>query len=133
MHPGLAEQTERAPRFSLEGQTRWAKCVKNYDGDSIHIVMHFNGGFTRFPCRLKGIDTAELRSSNSAEKAHAKKARDYLHKRIVNRIVLVHCGAWDKYGRLLVTVFMPNDTDGDSDTHQSGPCVLMHKRQRRTR
>ena len=109
MHAALNEQTANVVRFSLEGQVHWAKCVKTYDGDSIHIVIHFKGGFARFPCRLEGIDTAELRSNNDAERAHAEKARDYLRSRVGGRIVLVHCGGWDKYGRLLVTVFVPND------------------------
>ena len=111
MHPDLAKQTERVSLFTLDGQTSWAKCVGYYDGDSIHIVMLFNGHFTRFRCRLKGIDTAELRSKDAAEKTHAKKARDYLKDRIVGQIVLVRCGRWDKYGRLLVTVFLPNNAD----------------------
>ena len=101
----LAEQTLDIPLFTLKGQIHTAKCVKCYDADTIHVVFSLHGAFTRFRCRLKGIDTAELRSKNSHEKACAKESRDYLKTIIMNKIVTIHCFEFDKYGRLFVDVY----------------------------
>ena len=101
----LSEQSLDTPLFTLNGQIYPAKCVKCYDADTIHVVILLHGTYTRFRCRLKGIDTAELRSKNKEEKAHAKQARDYLKTLILNKLVTIRCYDFDKYGRLLVDVF----------------------------
>ena len=115
----LQQQTLHTPLFSLSGQTHWAKCVKCYDADSIHIVILFQNKFVRFRCRLQGIDTAELRSKNSKERSHAAHARDWLVDTIYNRLIVVTCGDFDKYGRLLVTVHLPESIT-QTDQHVGG-------------
>lgn len=60
-----------------------AQCVKCYDADSIHAVIHFHGTPTRFRCRLLGIDTPEIRSKDPAERTHARAARDFLREGIL--------------------------------------------------
>ena len=108
----LAQQTlGTAPLFTLQGQSYWAKCVKCYDADTIHIVFNYKGEFVRFRCRLAGIDTAEMRSANDAEKQHAIAARDWVRRTILGGIIFVRCGAFDKYGRLLVDVHVPDGGD----------------------
>lgn len=116
----LAEQTLDTPLFTLNGQIHTAKCVKCYDADSIHVVIALHGTFTRFRCRLKGIDTAELRSKNSHEKTYAKESRDYLKTIIMNKIVTIHCYEFDKYGRLLVDVYY----------HDSNHAQAQHSKQK---
>ena len=106
----LAEQTLDTPLFTLNGQIHQAKCVKCYDADTIHVVIALHGVYTRFRCRLKGVDTAELRSKNSEEKAHAKAARDYVKSIILDKVITIHCYEFDKYGRLLVDVFTDNSS-----------------------
>lgn len=103
----LHHQTLDTPLFTLNGQTHWAKCVKCYDADTIHIVVRFNDTYVRFRCRLQGIDTAELRSKDADEKKHARIARDWLTELILNKLIVVRCGTFDKYGRVLVNVFVP--------------------------
>ena len=66
------------PLFTLEGRNCKAKCVKCYDADTIHIVIYYGNQLQRFVCRLLGIDSAEIKTSNLLEKEHAIKARDYL-------------------------------------------------------
>ena len=105
----LAEQTLATPLFTLNGRTYPAKCVKCYDADSIHVVVLLHGAYTRFRCRLKGIDTAELRSKDNDEKAHAVQARDYLKTLIMDKLIVINCYEFDKYGRLLVDVFVDRD------------------------
>lgn len=103
----LQQQTIDTPLFTLNGQIHLAKCVKCYDADSIHIVIRFNNVFARFRCRLLGIDTPELRSKNAEEKKHAQVARDWLSHLILNKLIVVQCGDFDKYGRVLVSVYIP--------------------------
>ncbi len=101
----LVGQSLKTEKYTLDGEYYLAKCVKCYDADTIHIVIKLNQKFTRFVCRLQKIDTPELRTKCLKEKAAAKSARDYLKGLILDQIILVKCGPFDKYGRLLVDVF----------------------------
>lgn len=87
------------PKFTIDGQTFISKCVKVYDGDTIHVVFEFYGKFTRFVCRLKGINTAEMNTDEG------KKARDILANKILNKLIYVQCSGFGKYGRLLGTIY----------------------------
>ena len=95
----------QTPLFTLSGLHTDVKCVKCYDADTIHIVIHLNNSLQRFVCRLVGIDSAEIKSKNAKEKEAAIKARDYLKDMILDKIINVECGKFDKYGRLLITIF----------------------------
>ena len=94
-----AECKAFVPQFSR------AKCVRVYDGDTVHMGVYMDGyGATRFTCRLLGIDTPELRSKNKGEKTLAKIAREEVKSHILNRVVDVTINGVDKYGRLLTRV-----------------------------
>lgn len=101
----LIDQTMATPLFSLNGRNFAAKCLKVYDGDTCHMVINFNNEFHRFRCRLNGIDTAEIKSKDIEEKAKAQDAKKYLSDLILDKIVTIQCGNFDKYGRLLVDIF----------------------------
>lgn len=92
--------------FSLNGMICDAKVVKVYDGDTITLIFKLFDNYYKWSCRLDGIDTPELKSKNTDEKNAAIKARDFLSEKILNKIVKVHCGNFDKYGRLLGTIFL---------------------------
>lgn len=92
-------------KFSLEGEIYFARVVKVYDGDSITVVFKYNGVYRKWTCRMSGIDTPELRNSCVGEKQEAIKARDFLRALILDKVVEIRCGDFDKYGRLLVTVY----------------------------
>lgn len=102
----LNECNHKTPKFTLEGLTATAKCVRCYDADTVHLVFGVPGTDTlyKWNCRLLGIDSAEIRSKNLSEKAYAIKARDYLRGLIMDQIVQVTCEKFDKYGRVLVTI-----------------------------
>lgn len=95
-------------KFSLEDQVFDAKVIKVYDGDTVTVVFKFNGEYYKWLCRLDGIDTPELKTSIKEEKQEAVKARDFLIEKIFNKIVQIHCGDFDKYGRLLCKIFYEN-------------------------
>ena len=101
-----------APEFSLEGKIIEAKVVSVYDGDSVKCVFPLNDKLYKWTCRLSGIDTPELRTRNKVEKEFGYEVRDYLRKKILNKVVTLECGEFDKYGRLLAKI----KCDGDKCT-----------------
>ena len=92
-------------KFSLDGMTFNARVIGVYDGDTITVIFNFKGELSRWSCRLAGIDTPELKTKNEKEKIAAIKARDFLRECVLDKVVKIECGEFDKYGRLLVTVF----------------------------
>lgn len=102
------EITDKTSMFTLEGQTIRGKCVSVYDGDTIKCVFPIpntsDNRLYKWNCRLGRVDTPELRTKNQKEKEFGKKVRDNLRSQILNKIVELKCGEFDKYGRLLVEV-----------------------------
>ena len=42
--------TLKTPLFGLKGKTKWAKVVKVYDGDTIHVVFYLGFKLYRWKC-----------------------------------------------------------------------------------
>ena len=83
--------------------------IKVYDGDTITIAAklpYYRSELYRFSVRLKGIDTPEIKSNNEHEKILAKKARDYLSNKILNKKVVLKNVSTEKYGRILADVYL---------------------------
>lgn len=99
----------KVKHFSLKDMILDAKVASVYDGDTITIICKVFDNFYKWNCRLDGIDTPEMKSKNADEKKAAIIARDYLRELILNEVVSVTCGDFDKYGRLLVNVFYNNE------------------------
>ena len=104
----LEQFNDKTPSLSLNGITTLAKCTKCYDADTVHLVIPYNNGYYRWTCRLEEIDSAEIKSKNKEERIYAMRARDYLKNLILDKIVNVKCGKFDKYGRLLVYISINN-------------------------
>ena len=90
---------------------RYGRVVKVYDGDTITIgarmyPIHSSQPIYRFSVRLNGIDTPELRGSGPEEHEIAILARDWLANRIKDRMVALEDVSFEKYGRLLATVYL---------------------------
>ena len=105
-------------KFSLLGMTYNAKVISVYDGDTITAVFKFNGVYYKWNCRLNGIDTPEMKSKSTDEKNAAIKARDFLREKILGKVVKLECGDFDKYGRLLVNVFINDEKINDTIIQQ---------------
>ena len=90
--------------FEIKG-IHIAKVVDVYDGDTITVVLLIHKTPYKFKCRLNGIDTPEIRTKNLEEKEMGLKAKKFLSDNILNHIVSLKCDGWDKYGRLLITIF----------------------------
>jgi endonuclease YncB( thermonuclease family) len=95
------------PMFSLDGYRATAVVVKVYDGDSIHAVFDYMGKPFKWNCRIAHVDAPEMRAKDADVKAKAVEARDQLKALILNKTVQLDCGAFDKYGRLLVEITVP--------------------------
>lgn len=114
------------PALSLQGLATWARVVDVYDGDTLTLILPFKNEFFKFTCRMKGIDTCEMKSKNKENKQNAVRARNrlvqlcgkqidtetaytrkqiqaLLHEEVV--LVWVQCHEFDKYGRLLADLF----------------------------
>jgi len=103
---------ERMEDFSFRGRRFAAKVVHVYDGDTIRIVFRDRGALVQYRARMAGYDSPEMKPrldspNRNKEVAAATDAKFALEGRISGKVVLVECGAADKYGRLLVTVYAP--------------------------
>ena len=77
-----------------------------------------NNQLNKWTIRMNGYDTPEMRPSRSLEnrdeiKKKAIESRDYLKSLIMNenQLVYIHCGEFDKYGRLLGEIYVNKDDE----------------------
>lgn len=97
-------------KFSYAGKIIKAKCVKVYDGDTITVAFGVREKYCRFNIRMDGYDSPEIRSKNKnesekkEEELWARKSRDFLSNIILNKVIMLRCGDFDKYGRILANV-----------------------------
>jgi endonuclease YncB( thermonuclease family) len=130
------------PIFSLNGLKTIGKIVDIYDGDTCKIVLIHENTFKKFSCRLLGIDTPEMKppltkNDRDIEIINAHKCRNRLIQLVTScdcsvdkiykkseiknllennkKIINVHCFDFDKYGRLLVNLYIENDTISVND------------------
>ena len=104
---------EDTPLFSLESKYLLCKVVDVYDGDSCKVVFPLNEKMYKWNVRLTGYDTPEMRPPRNQENRDeeikaARSARDFLKEKVMNQdqLVYIKCGDFDKYGRLLGTLFL---------------------------
>lgn len=99
---------------------------KIVDGDTIKVTIDL--GFTVYwksSCRLYGINTPELKSSDPLVRAKAIEAKQYLIDNLpIGTKILIHSRELDKYGRPLVEVYL-NDRHINQDILSQGLAVKM--------
>ena len=105
----LRECPDDVDMFSFEGQVLPAKCVKVYDGDTAHFAMRFNNKWVRFRCRMMGYNSPEVRGPERLNGGIA--ARDYLASMIDLKRVILKLHEFDKYGRPLADVYVPENPE----------------------
>ena len=103
---------ENTECMTLKGNEYIAKVVYIYDGDTMHVVFKEFDQYYRWNCRIIGVDTPELRTKNETEKKAGYAIRDKLREMLMDKIVRVKCDAFDKYGRLLLDVYIPHELTG---------------------
>lgn len=105
---------DNVKEFGFDGETKEAKVVSVYDGDTVKVVFPVLRKIYKFNCRINGVDTPEIRTRDKDEKEYGLKVRDELRKKILNKVVDIHCGDFDKYGRLLIDIQCKNDKENIS-------------------
>ena len=107
----LEIHSSKTNKFSLTGYKTYAKCVYVYDGDTIHVVFKMPNSSECFKwvIRMMGIDTPEMKTKNLTEKAKAVQSRDFLKGKILDKVVILDCLEFDKYGRLLGNIFLEGE------------------------
>jgi endonuclease YncB( thermonuclease family) len=144
-HKLTALKNDDISDYSLNGIKTWGKIVDMYDGDTCRIILVHNDILQKFACRLVGVDTPEMKPSLTKEHRdqeiiNAHKCRNRLLQLVTNcsvpsldlmmkkpeckkildtntKLIMVKCGEFDKYGRLLVTLF-PDEHDKVSANQQ---------------
>lgn len=116
------------PSFSFDGRKFVTKILDVYDGDTVTIAIRVDNCNFKVNCRLNGIDCEEMKSSDQMEKLRAKEARQHLIFLLTGRQIDIHstrqqirdffssakcmiavsCGKFDKYGRVLITMWKEN-------------------------
>ena len=97
--------------FNFKNHETMCKIIDVYDGDTCKGIFWFNNNYYIFTFRLLGIDTPELKSKDDKEREAGIISRDKLRSIILDKIVKIRCGDFDKYGRILVEIFDNNTNE----------------------
>lgn len=98
--------------FTLNGKKFKAKVVDVYDGDTCTVVFRYRGKLQQHVVRMMGYDSPEMRppknqKNREQEIKAANRAKDSLREFCAYGLVELHCHEFDKYGRLLATIYIP--------------------------
>jgi micrococcal nuclease len=85
---------------------KYVKVIDVYDGDTITIIGRVDGSYYQFKCRLRGIDTPEIRTRDLKEKELGFAAKRELSDIILGKLVRLRNIGFEKYGRLLADVYL---------------------------
>jgi endonuclease YncB( thermonuclease family) len=125
----LLDESEKLSRFTLYGIETFGKVVSIHDGDTFDmcLIVPLKQLTTERPinkrkkgiclfcdqtdsrivmrmrCRLDGIDARELKDKRG------QKAKEILESHIQGKILRCRLGMNDKYGRILITLFVSHD------------------------
>lgn len=91
--------------YTLEGRSVIGKVIRVVDGDSIKVSIPIDGHIWTFPVRIANIDCPEVRTRNDKEKILGFKAKSRVEDLTLGKIVSLELGKFDKFGRLLGSVF----------------------------
>jgi endonuclease YncB( thermonuclease family) len=117
-------------RFNLNGIETEATCVDIYDGDTFDLCFEITMNdlckerhytktkkgccaktnnidtkiMLRMNCRLNGIDAAELKTDKG------KEAKQIVYNILFGKVIKIRLGQFDKYGRVLVDIFINNES-----------------------
>ena len=99
--------SDETPWFTLKGIESKCKVVSVYDGDTVTVALPFHGTCYQVKCRLKGIDSAEIRTKNNQEKKVGLAGKKFVSDLILDKTIWIRCGDWGKYGgRMIGELFL---------------------------
>ena len=98
--------------FNMDGVERYARVVHVYDGDTFRGALIHNNRIKKLTFRPVGYDTPEMKPLKSIpnREFHIRQAKEARAHFIhlcggIGSYVFVKCHNFDKYGRVLVTVY----------------------------
>lgn len=99
--------------FSLRGKRFPCRIVSVYDGDTCTALFKMDKKFVKFKVRMLGYDSPEMKPrlnipDRDQIKEKAIEAKEALISKTKNENIIIDCGDWDKYGRLLGTLHRDN-------------------------
>jgi endonuclease YncB( thermonuclease family) len=102
---------QNTPKYTFNNETHYCKVLKVYDGDTITIAIKLSKKYVKSSVRMLGYDSPEMKppknqTNREEEIKAAKRAKEALGNLILNKIVKIKLGDFDKYGRLLGTVIV---------------------------
>lgn len=86
------------------------RVLRIYDCDTWTIGFELNNILYYKSARLIGVDSPEIKSTNSAEAAMARAGRDCARKLWLGKVMTADMRGMDKYGRVLVHLY-PNTSN----------------------
>ena len=99
-------------QHTYDGLKCYGKLVHVYDGDTFKAVVYLKGQIKKLTFRTAGYDTPEMRPPRDLpnrqkhiDKAHAARKNFIDLCGGIHSYVFLRCGPFDKYGRVLVTLF----------------------------
>ena len=108
----LACVTNNIPLFTFDGLKCYGKVVDVYDGDTFKVCIIYNNKIIKINCRALGYDCCEMKPKLNIKnrEEHIKKAKKAKENFISlvktkNNLVYLNCHKFDKYGRVLVTLY----------------------------
>lgn len=133
MNPVLLRKTN-INRFTYDGMVTPAVVASIYDGDTMDVVFSRRGEHIRLVARMNGYDCPEKAPRKALtedekkeyslptltkeeqdlaitikcglEKEAGRFVTEYIKKLIVERVVRLECGKFDKYGRVLSDIYV---------------------------
>lgn len=103
---------ENTSFYRFDNKKYYCKVIDVYDGDTITIAIKLNKKIFKHKVRMYGYDTPELKPRKDNPNRNqiiknAKYTKQKLEELILNKIVVIRIEGptWDKYGRLLGTIF----------------------------
>lgn len=103
---------ETVERFSFKDIKTLAKVCKIHDPDTITVIFKFKKEFIKLNVRLEGIDAPEQHSKKETESSVCKLGIKALTNLIQGKIVNIHFGDFDKYGRVLARIELNSQISG---------------------
>lgn len=108
----LSNATNEIPLFNFKDLKISVKVVDVYDGDTFTGCFIFKDQIIKYKFRTIGYDSPEMKPlrnkpNREQEKIKAKEAREKFieYSNCQNNLIIVECQQFDKYGRILGTVF----------------------------
>lgn len=98
-------EKDDVPMFDIRGRYR-AKVVDVKDGDTILFVMRYDGHLWKFMGRMDHYDTIPMRKQARNEQDFKRDVLLHLHKTLWDKTVELQCNGFDKYGNVLVEVYL---------------------------